>query len=75
MLCLAVLDDFKPSVYVTLSYASKHKTVDLGNKIKPRKVTSPPVFSIETSAIAPTRTLRSNTTYTLVLTGTYLRMP
>ena len=65
--CLAVLDDFQPSVYVTLSYASRHKTVDLGNKIKPKKVTSPPVFSINVSPIAPTRTFKSNTTYTLVL--------
>ena len=65
--CLAVLDDFQPSVYVTLSYASRHKTVDLGNKIKPKKVTSPPVFSINASPIDPTRTFKSNTTYTLVL--------
>ena len=41
--------------------------MDLGNKIKPKKVASPPVFTIDASAIAPTRTLRSNTTYTLVL--------
>ena len=61
-----VLDDFQPSAFVTLSYASKHKTVDLGNRIKPKKVTSPPIFNIDVSAIAPSRTL-SNTTYTLVL--------
>ena len=65
--CLAVVDDFKPSVYVTLSYASKHKTVDLGNKIKPKKVTSQPVFSINASPMTPTRTFESNMTYTLVL--------
>lgn len=41
--------------------------MELGNKIKPKKVTSPPVFNIDASAIAPTRTLKSNTTYTLVL--------
>ena len=63
----SVLDDFQPSVYVTLSYPSRHKIVNLGNKIKPKKVTSPPIFNIDISAITPTRTLRSNTTYTLVL--------
>ena len=62
-----VLDDFQPSVYVTLSYPSRHKTVDLGNKIKPKKVTSPPVFHIEPSTVGPARTVRSNMTYTLVL--------
>ena len=41
--------------------------VDLGNKIKPGKVTSPPVFNINASPLAPSRTSKSNTTYTLVL--------
>ena len=41
--------------------------VDLGNKIKPKKVTSPPVFNIDALPIGPTRTFRGNTTYTLVL--------
>lgn len=40
--------------------------VDLGNKIKPKKVSSPPVFSIDASPLGPTRTSGSNTTYTLV---------
>ena len=39
----------------------------MGNKIKPKKVTSPPVFSIDASSLAPTRTSGSNMTYTLVL--------
>ena len=64
---LTVLNDFQPSVYVSLSYASAHKVVELGNKIKPRKVTSPPVFSIDASVLFPTQTTKSNTTYTLVL--------
>ena len=50
-----------------LSYASRHKSVNLGNKIRPKKVSSPPIFTIEASTLAPTRTLNSNTTYTLVL--------
>ena len=62
-----VIDDFQPSVYVSLSYASAHKVVDLGNKIKPKKVTSPPTFSIDASVLSPTQTIKSNTTYTLVL--------
>ena len=64
---LTVINDFQPSVYVSLSYASAHKVVDLGNKIKPKKVTSPPTFNIDAPALFPTRTTKSNTTYTLVL--------
>ena len=67
ILSLAVIDHFQPSVYVSLSYASAHKVVDLGNNIKPKKVISPPVFTIEALPIVPTLTTRSNTTYTLVL--------
>ena len=64
---LTVINDFQPSIYVALSYASARKAVDLGNKIKPKKVTSPPTFSIDASVLSPTRTTKSNTTYTLVL--------
>ncbi|MCJ1449823.1 hypothetical protein MMC28_000151 [Mycoblastus sanguinarius] len=63
-----VLDDFEPSFILAISYPSKHKTVNLGNKIKPKKVSSHPDFEIYESDITPTRTLKSNTTYTLVLT-------
>lgn len=40
----------------------------LGNSLKPKAVQSEPIFNIYTSDITPTRTLKSNTTYTLVLT-------
>ena len=63
-----VLDDFEPSVSILLSYPSKHKSVTLGNKIKPKAVTSQPIFDIFASDTSPTRTIKDNVTYTLVLT-------
>lgn len=67
-LSLPVLDDFEPSVSITLSYPAKHKSVDLGNKLKPKAVQSQPVFNIHASKTAPTRTIKSSSTYVLVLT-------
>lgn len=63
-----VLDDFEPSVSILLSYPSKHKSVTLGNKIKPKAVSSQPIFDIFVSDTTPTRTVKDNVTYTLVLT-------
>ena len=40
----------------------------LGNKIKPKAVSSQPVFDIFASDTTPTRTVKDNVTYTLVLT-------
>ena len=40
----------------------------LGNKIKPKAVASQPIFDIFTFDTAPTRTVKDNVTYTLVLT-------
>ena len=62
------MDDFSPSVSVELSYSSKHKTVKLGNSIKPKHVTSQPVFNIYSTNSAPTLTQKSNATYVLALT-------
>ena len=67
-----VLQDFLPSHSLTLSYPSAHTTVNLGNQILPSSVSVPPIFEIHSllcpsSALSPTRTLASNTTYTLVL--------
>ena len=63
-----MLNDFVPSVAVELSYPSKHKVVDLGNSIKPKHVTSEPVFTINTIIAAPTPTQKANATYVLALT-------
>ena len=63
-----MLDDLEPSVSILLSYPSKHKSVTLGNKIKPKAVTSQPIFDIFVSDTTPTRTVKDNATYTLVLT-------
>lgn len=63
-----MLDDFEPSVSVSISYPSKHKAVNLGNSIKPKHVTSQPVFSIYASEATPTATRKSNATYVLALT-------
>jgi len=63
-----VLDDFELSVSILLSYPSKHKSVTLGNTLKPKAVKSEPVFNIYSSDITPTRTSKSNITYTIVLT-------
>lgn len=41
--------------------------MSLGNSLKPKAVKSEPSFNIYASDITPTRTLESNTTYTLVL--------
>ncbi|KAL2037679.1 hypothetical protein N7G274_009624 [Stereocaulon virgatum] len=63
-----VLDDFDPSVSITLAYPNKHKSVNLGNRLKPKAVKSQPVFTIHVSGIAPTRTTKDNAAYVLVLT-------
>ena len=56
-----VLDDFEPSIVFTPYYPSKNKTVDLGNRIKPKAVASSP-------DIYASGTVKPNITYTLVLT-------
>ncbi|KAL6720696.1 hypothetical protein ACLMJK_002621 [Lecanora helva] len=63
-----VLDDFNPSISVTLAYPSKHKAVELGNSIKPKHVTSQPIFQLSSTDTAPTPTHKDNATYVLVLT-------
>ncbi|KAL9130049.1 MAG: hypothetical protein Q9217_001653 [Psora testacea] len=61
-----VLDDFEPLYSITPYYPSTHKTVKLGNDLKPSAVRSPP--NINMSSISPTRTQGPNTTFTIVLT-------
>ena len=63
-----VLDDFEPSFSLSVYYPLKHKSVSLGNEIKPEKVSSKPVFEIYASAAGATRTLKTNSTFTLALT-------
>lgn len=63
-----VLDDFEPSVSILLSYPSKHKSVTLGNSIKPKHVKSKPTFNIYATEMTPSRTVKSNATYVLALT-------
>ncbi|MCJ1378363.1 hypothetical protein MMC17_001461 [Xylographa soralifera] len=67
-----VLDDFVPTFALSLSYASAHKTVSLGNNIHPSDTSVRPVFEIHplssTTTLSPTCTLASNRTYTIVLT-------
>lgn len=67
---LSVLDDFTPSISLSLVYPSKHVSVQLGNILSPSSVSSAPILEIHTlsSSIHPTHTIRSNTTYTIALT-------
>ena len=65
---MTVLDDFQPSVSISLSYPSKHKSVSLGNTIKPKAVKKEPVFAIDASDLTATPTIKDTIMYTLVLT-------
>ena len=56
-----MLDDFEPSIVVEPYYSSKNKTVELGNRIKPKAASSRP-------EIYASGTVKPNVTYTLVLT-------
>ncbi|KAL8722633.1 MAG: hypothetical protein Q9225_000939 [Loekoesia sp. 1 TL-2023] len=65
-------DDFIPLFSLNITYPSAGKSVRLGNKIKPKAVSSSPdliahAVSGDDSSI-PTPTIRSNITYTFVLT-------
>jgi len=67
-----VLVDFTPTYALSISYASSHTPVSLGNTIPVSSTASRPVFQIialqaSVSSLSPTRTLSTNRTYTLVL--------
>ncbi len=61
-----VLDDFTPSYYLDISYASSHETVSLGNDIPVSAVDSRPTF--EFHALSPPERTDKNKTFTLILT-------
>ncbi|KAL8655671.1 MAG: hypothetical protein Q9210_000734 [Variospora velana] len=65
-------DDFKPLFSINVTYTKTGNTVDLGNKIKPVAVSSPPdviVHAVSNHFSAtPTLTIRRNVTYTIALT-------
>lgn len=70
MLTSTVLDDFTPSISLHISYPSSHSDVSLGNSFPPSAAQAEPSFSITplTHHGSPSRTLKPDTTYTLVLT-------
>jgi len=60
-----VLDDFKPSYDLTVTWASHHSKVEFGNDIPVSDVSSPPSFQFH----LPSKTQPpNNTVYTLALT-------
>lgn len=61
-----VLDDFTPSYYLDISYASSHESVQLGNDIPVSAVKSRPTF--EFHALSPPERTDKNKTFTLILT-------
>jgi phosphatidylethanolamine-binding protein len=61
-----VLDDFTPSYSVSVSYASAHENVQLGNDIPVSAVDSRPTF--EFHSLSPDKHAEKNKTFTLVLT-------
>lgn len=65
-------DDFEPLFSINVTYPSAHKTVDLGNKIKPKAVSSTPNVIVhhvsKDDGALPTPTIHSNATYTFILT-------
>jgi phosphatidylethanolamine-binding protein (PEBP) family uncharacterized protein len=61
-----VLDDFTPSYSVSVSYASAHESVQLGNDIPVSAVDSRPIF--EFHALSPDKHADKNRTFTLILT-------
>ncbi|PGH11817.1 hypothetical protein AJ80_06975 [Polytolypa hystricis UAMH7299] len=65
-----VLDDFTPSLSLTLTYPSTHSTVELGNTLRPSLLTHQPVYQFH--PFTPTPLLPSDDTssffYTLILT-------
>ncbi|MCJ1403943.1 hypothetical protein MMC11_007166 [Xylographa trunciseda] len=67
-----VLDDFTPTFALSLYFTPAHKTVSLGNNIRPSETFSRPFFEIHPlssiTTLSPTRTLAGNRTYTIVLT-------
>ena len=60
-----VLDDFDPRVAINVTYPSKDKNVDLGNKLKPKWVHSSPDLFVE---ILPTKTIDFKATYVFAMT-------
>lgn len=65
-------DNFKPLFSINVTYPSAHKTVELGNKIKPKAVSSSPEVIVHTvnrdDDVFPTPTIHNNATYTFILT-------
>ena len=61
-----VLDDFTPSYSVSVSYASAHESVQLGNDIPVSAVDARPTF--EFHALSPDEHADKNKTFTLILT-------
>ncbi|KAL8943552.1 MAG: hypothetical protein Q9216_001010 [Gyalolechia sp. 2 TL-2023] len=65
-------DDLKPLFSINVTYPSAHKVVDLGNKIKPKAVSSPPNVIVNTigkdDEVFPSPTIHTNATYTFILT-------
>ena len=61
---LLVLDDFEPS-FLIKPYYPPGKRVELGNRLKPQAVARRPIISV--SSLKPSKTVKSNTTYTVVL--------
>ncbi|KAI9873497.1 MAG: hypothetical protein M1830_000343 [Pleopsidium flavum] len=63
-----VLDDFHPSISLTISYPSAHESVDLGNTISPSDVESAPAFELHAPSTSLLPITNTNTIYTLILT-------
>lgn len=68
-------DDFEPLVSLNITYPKSGKAVELGNKIEPKAVSSPPDLiahpidkDVTWSKDSPTPVTRGNSTYTLILT-------
>ncbi|KAL8819029.1 MAG: hypothetical protein Q9223_002452 [Gallowayella weberi] len=72
LLHIAVLDDFTPLFSLNISFPKSHTSVHLGNKIKPSHVSSSPDVYVHAIGAKDgsqrTQTIRSNATYTIVLT-------
>ncbi|KAI9819516.1 MAG: hypothetical protein M1827_006964 [Pycnora praestabilis] len=58
-----VIDEFKPSIFIQLSFPTNHQSVSLGNTLNPADVQEIPTFEFQSSGASSSGSL-----YTLVLT-------
>lgn len=63
-----VLDDFRPTYSLSVTYPKSHESVNLGNDIPVAAVSSRPAFELHSISMQDVTSGSSNKTFTLILT-------